>query len=58
MFEELKGMKEVVQQKEEDLNTQQAIVKHIQDVHHRNLNFLMAKEKKLWRKLQVAQGKI
>jgi hypothetical protein len=51
MFKELKGMEEVLHQREEKLSIQLAVVENAREIHHKNRKKLVAKEKKLWRKL-------
>jgi hypothetical protein len=54
LYEELKGMKEVLHQQEEELNTQWVTMENAQEIHHKDQKLLVAKEKKIWRELQVA----
>ncbi len=58
MYEELKGMEEVLHQWEEELGTQLATMENAHENHHKDWTFLVANEKKLWKELQVAQGKV
>jgi len=58
MYEELKGMEKVLHQWEEELNTQLAIMENAHENHHKDWTFLVANENKLWKKLQVSQGKL
>jgi hypothetical protein len=40
------------------LNIQQAVVENACESHHKDQKILVAKEKTLWKELQMAQGKI
>jgi len=58
MYEELKGMEVVLHQWEEELGTQLATMENARENHHEDWTLLVANEKKLWKELQVAQGKV
>ncbi len=56
LYEKLKGVEEVLHQCKEELNIQLTIVENVQEFHHKDWKLLVAKEKKLWKELQVAKG--
>jgi len=58
MYEELNGMEEVLHQREEELGTQLATMENACENHHKDWTLWVANEKKLWKELQVAQGKV
>ncbi len=58
LYEELKGMEEVLHQGEKELSTQISVVENVHENHNKDPKLLVAKEKKLWKELQVAQGKV
>jgi arylsulfatase A-like enzyme len=57
MYEELKGMEEVLHQRKEELRTQLTTMENARENYHKDWTLLVANEKKLWKELQVAQGK-
>ncbi len=40
------------------MNTQLVVVENVHENHNKDQKLLVAKEKKLWKELQVAQGKV
>jgi hypothetical protein len=51
LYEKLKGMEEVLHQREDELNTQWAILENARENHHKDQKLLVVKEKKLWKEL-------
>jgi hypothetical protein len=51
-------MEEVLHQWEEELGTQLATMENACENHHKDWTLLVANEKKFWKELQVAQGKV
>jgi hypothetical protein len=47
-------MEEVLHQREEKLNIQRVAVENAHENHHKDQKILVAKEKTLWKELQVA----
>jgi hypothetical protein len=58
MYEELKGMEEVLHQRKNELSIQWVVVENVHENHHKDRKILVAKEMTLWKELQVAQGKV
>jgi len=51
-------MEEVLHQREEELCIQLATMENVRKNHHKDWKLLVAKEKKSWKELQVAQSKM
>jgi len=51
LYEELKGMEEVLHQQEKELSTQRATMENARENHHKDYKLLAAKEKMLWKEL-------
>ncbi|CAM6013224.1 unnamed protein product [Sphagnum balticum] len=49
-------MEEVLHQWEEELSTPLVVVENVREGHYKDWKLPVAKEKKLWKELQVAQG--
>jgi hypothetical protein len=58
LYEELKGMEEVLHHQEKEFSIQWATMENARENHHKDYKLLVAKEKTLWKELGMTQGKL